>query len=201
MRHFQPIMKSEILRDAENLRHNNNWDMVHCMRRRDSLQVAAESWNAEPGKHFPTPVTSSCNVTDSALQSVTAWQSRARHKMSLGAVQYFLRVMPPVLPESHNGSVWQPHRLTLGQYLEALCRCHRFFTIMISAPCIITPATQLRSNLYRILEKESKSLYHAWKNVAAAVAVLTSLSHCKSFFRFLMPSLIFRRYTQRKKLL
>ena len=100
MRHFQPIMKSEILRDAENLRHNNNWDMVHCMRRRDSLQVAAESWNAEPGKHFPTPVTSSCNVTDSALQSVTAWQSRARHKMSLGAVQYFLRVMPPVLPES-----------------------------------------------------------------------------------------------------
>ena len=65
-----------------------------------ALQVSAESWNAEPGKHFLTPVTSSCNVTDSALQSVTAWQWRSRHKMSLDAVQYFLRVMPPMFPES-----------------------------------------------------------------------------------------------------
>ena len=116
-----------------------------------ALQVSAESWNAEPGKHFLTSVTSSCNVTDSALQSVTAWQWRSRHKMSLDAVQYFLRVMPPMFPESPQWLSLAPHRLTLGQYLEALCRCHRFFTIMISAPCIITPATQLRSNLYRIL--------------------------------------------------
>ena len=52
------------------------WSTACAAENSAALQVSAESWNAEPGKHFPTPVTSSCNVTDSA------WQSRARHKMS-----------------------------------------------------------------------------------------------------------------------
>ena len=57
MRHFEPIMMSEILRDAENLRHNNNWDMVHCMRRRELCSIAGVCRIVEcrTGETFPNP--------------------------------------------------------------------------------------------------------------------------------------------------
>ena len=48
MRHFQPIMMLEILRDAENLRHNNNWDMVHCM-------LCSIAGVCRTGETFPNP--------------------------------------------------------------------------------------------------------------------------------------------------
>ena len=50
-------MKSEILRDAENLRHNNNWDMVHCMRSRELCSIAGVCRIVEcrTGETVPNP--------------------------------------------------------------------------------------------------------------------------------------------------
>ena len=47
----------EILRDAENLRHNNNWDMVHCMHSTAALQHSrclCRIVECSTRKHFPT---------------------------------------------------------------------------------------------------------------------------------------------------
>lgn len=131
-------------------------------------------------KHFPTPVTSSCNVTDSALQRVTAWQWTCPSQDVTGCCPIFSPCNVPSVPRV------SPQCLSLAASLD---HTWPIFGGIVSVPSFlyshdICPmyhhaATQLRSNLYRILEKESKRLYHARKNVAAAVAVLTSLSHCK----------------------
>ena len=114
----------EILRDAENLRHNNNWDMVHCMHRGNSAALQHSRClcrivECSTRKHFPTqwqaPIMS-------RIPRYRGWQrdnGGLRHKMSLDAAQYFLRVMCPVFPcqptmpqfgsitGSHSANIWR----------------------------------------------------------------------------------------------
>ena len=139
------------------LGHNNNWDAVHC---RDSAEACRclqqrdrclqhQGTFPNTGDKLPRHG-SRVTETDSVTRRDNVPVTRCRWCCPLFARPHGTRqrVMSPwfTMP------AWQP---PLAQYLEALSRCHGFFTVMISAPRIITP--QLRCNLYRILGNESKS--------------------------------------------